>query len=176
MFAIEVKTNLKFHWGFETLESRFNSVFLKNKKNGLHLFNLISTTQKEEDETSTTQKEMTTEAPPDSGEEASSTTQKGQGKENTTTQQKVDGMRHPKGPPDDPARRDVGRASSCQACPLCGACVRSKLACGFLGLCRCTVVAHITRMSMTLVVRASLCLYAGGAWVLWGWSLFLGVN
>ena len=51
----------------------------------------------------------------------------------------------PTRPLDDPTRPevgDIGRASPCQDCPLCGASVRS-LACGSLGLCRCLVVLRI---------------------------------
>ena len=48
-------------------------------------------------------------------------------------------------PPHDPPRPrlsvgNVGRASPCQDLPYVGACVRSKLASRFLGLCRCAVV------------------------------------
>ena len=49
--------------------------------------------------------------------------------------------------------------------PSCaGASVRSKLASGFLGLCRCTV--DTTRMTLAVVVRVALCVYTRGAWEL----------
>ena len=78
-------------------------------------------------------------------------------------------------PPFDPTQHDAGdrgSASPCQDCALCGAPVRSKLASGFLGLCRCTHggLKDTTRTSMTLVVREALCVHEGGAWALQGRS------
>ena len=59
---------------------------------------------------------------------------------------------------------DVGRASPCQDCALFGACVRSKLACGSLRLCRCAVVG-----GYNTDVHGRRC--AGSAWRLSGCSL-----
>ena len=59
--------------------------------------------------------------------------------------------------------------------PSCaGACVRSKLASGCLGLCRCTV--DTTRMTLAVVVRVALCVYTRGASKLEGRNLQKGVK
>ena len=84
-------------------------------------------------------------------------------------------------PPFDPTQHDAGdrgSASPCQDCALCGAPVRSKLASGFLGLCRCTHggLKDTTRTSMTLVVREALCVHEGGAWALQGPQSFTRVG
>ena len=62
----------------------------------------------------------------------------------------------------------IGRASPCEDRPLNGVCVRSKFACGIVGLCRYTVFQDMTRISKVAVVQVVLCVYVGGAWLLQG--------
>ena len=58
--------------------------------------------------------------------------------------------------------------------PLNGVCVRSKFACGIVGLCRYTVFQETTRISKVAVVQVVLCVYVGGAWVAAGSQTLYG--